>query len=117
VFQYVGAKEDKICNFDDQYDLGFMVVHNVSTYSCYGEVWTDQDDNIVRVSENFHMPDKYREIVTYGWVEIEGEKSLVPLTIASQAEMGSHTYWCRGLFTNYQQFRTKTRFLPADPQK
>lgn len=117
VFQYLGAKEDKFCNFDEQTDLGFLVIHNVQAYACYGEVWTDQDNNIVRVSENFHMPGNYREVVTYGWVEIEGDRSLVPLTVSSQAEYSAHVYWCRGIFTNYQQFKTKVRFFSADPQK
>jgi len=120
VFQYFGAKEDKVCNFDDELDTGFLTIHRLHTYDCYGEVWTDQDENIIRISQNFHMMDSWtdwREIVTFGWIEIDGEKSLVPITINSSAVQKSHTHWCRGLFTNYQQFRAKARLLPADPQK
>lgn len=120
VFQYLGAAEDEVCNFDDQLDAGFMTIHRIHAYSCFGEVWTDQDENIIRISENFHMLGSwvnYREIVTFGWIEIEGVRSLVPITISSQAEHGSHVYWCRGMFSNYQQFRTKARMIPGVPQK
>lgn len=69
VFQYHGAKEDKVCTLDDQLDLVFMVHHHVESYDCSGEVWTDKAENIRRISENYYMPDSrtnVRMIVTYG---------------------------------------------------
>ena len=114
VFQFFGAKEDGVCNFDDQDDYVFFVVHHFGTYDCYGEVWTDQDENIIRLSEGYRMPNRwqdYREEVTFTWIEVNGIRSLVPATISSQAQEKSHIYWCRGLFTHYQQFQTQARLL------
>ena len=116
VFQYFGAKEDGVCNFDDQDNYGLLVVHHFGTYDCYGEVWTDQNENIIRFSEGYHMPNRrqdYREEVTFTWIEINGVRSLVPATISSQVQEKSHVYWCRGLFTDYQQFQSKARLLPS----
>jgi hypothetical protein len=50
--------------------------------------------------------------MTYGWLEKDGTQYLVPVTIATQAEE-KKTYWCRGLFTDYQMFGVKTRLVLA----
>jgi hypothetical protein len=52
-----------------------------------------------------------RAIITFGWTEVNGRRSLVPVTLAVEAQHKSHIYWCRGLFTDYQQFQTKVRFI------
>lgn len=121
VYQYIGKVEDNICSFDTQSDLGFVVLHNVKQLECFGEVWTDKDENILRISQNLKMVGgwaNYHDIVTYDWVEIDGERKMVPATVSSQAERGGHTYWCRGVFTNYQEFKVKTQFiLTSDSQK
>jgi Trypsin-like peptidase domain len=114
VFQFFGAKEDAVCNFDDQDDYVFFVVHHFGTYDCYGEVWTDREENIIRFSEGFHMPNRwgdFRVEITFRWIEINGSRSLVPATISSESQEKSHVYWCRGLFTNYRQFQTTARFV------
>lgn len=114
VFQYHGAKEDKVCMFDDQTDFVFMVRHHIESYDCSGEVWTDQDENIVRVSENFFMEGLWanvRTIVTFGWTDIAGERLLVPVTLSMETKQGSEIHWCRGQFTNYQQYRSTARLL------
>ncbi|MGB6875735.1 MAG: serine protease [Candidatus Acidiferrales bacterium] len=120
VFQYHGAKEDKVCSFDDQTDFGFMVRHHIDSYDCSGEVWTDQDENIMRISENFCMlgsRTNMRLIVTFGWTDIEGERLLVPVTVSMETEDGSHIDWCRGQFTDYQQFRSTVRLLVPPASK
>lgn len=114
VFQYHGATEDKVCTFDDQIDLGFMVHHHIESYDCSGEVWTDQSENIMRVSENYFMPNsrtKVRLTVTYGWTDIGGKWLIVPVTISMDTVDGSHIHWCRGQFTDYHQFRGSVRLL------
>ena len=114
VFQYHGAKEDKVCTLDDELDLGFMVHHHLEAYDCSGEVWTDQGENIMRVSENYYVADSranVRFIVTFGWTDIEGERLLVPITISMETKSGSHITWCRGQFTDYRQFRSTVRLL------
>lgn len=121
VFQYHGAKEDKVCMFDDQLDLVFMVHHHIESYDCSGEVWTDQSENILRVSENYYMQDSrtnMRLMVTFGWTDMEGERLLVPVTLSMETVDGSsHVNWCRGEFTDYRQFRSTARLVVAPASK
>lgn len=120
VFQYHGAKEDKVCVFDDQLDLGFMIHHHIESYDCSGEVWTDQDENLLRVSEEYYMPNswkKMRSIVTFGWTNIDGKRLLVPVTSSMETVNGTHIYWCRGQFTDYRQFRSSVRLVASSTSK
>jgi hypothetical protein len=48
--------------------------------------------------------------MTYGRLEKDGAEYLVPVTFATQAE-NKKTYWCRGLFTDYDMFNAKARLL------
>lgn len=114
VFQYHGAKEDKVCIFDNQLDLVFMIHHHIESYDCSGEVWTDQSENVMRVSENYYMPDSRMEmrlIVTFGWTDVEGKRLRVPVTLSMETVEGPHIHWCRGQFTDYRQFRSSVRLL------
>jgi hypothetical protein len=55
--------------------------------------------------------------MTYGWLEKDGTQYLVPVTITTQAEH-KKTYWCRGLFTDYEMFGVKVRLvLPTEPEQ
>jgi hypothetical protein len=120
VFQYFGSKEDKVCEFDNQFDFIIFVHHDLEAYNCSGEVWTDQEENIVRISENFHKLNSWGNlmlVVTFGWADIEGERLLVPLTIWMQVVDKSQIDWCRGQFTDYQQFRPTVRLLLPPAQK
>lgn len=118
IFQYHGAKEDRVCTFDNQLDLVFMIHHHIESYDCSGEVWTDQSENIMRISENYYMLDwrtQMRLIVTYGWTDIGGKRLDVPVTISMETVDGSHIHWCRGQFTDYRQFRSTVRLVvPSD---
>lgn len=116
IFQYHGAKEDNVCEFDDQLDLIFMVHHHLESYNCSGEVWTDQAENIRRISENYYMPNSQTEmrmIVTYGWADIGSKRLIVPVTISMETVNGTHIHWCRGQFTDYRQFRSSVRLVVA----
>ncbi|MHB8486069.1 MAG: S1 family peptidase [Candidatus Acidiferrales bacterium] len=120
VFQYHGAEEDKVCTFDDQIDLLVTVHHHLESYDCSGEVWTDQGENIMRVSENHYMANsrtRVKLIVTFGWTDIEGARLLVPVTVSMETEDGSHINWCRGQFTDYRQFRSTVRMLVPPTSK
>jgi trypsin-like peptidase len=120
VFQYLGAKEEKVCGFDDQIDYLLFVHHHREYYDCFGEVWTDQDENIVGISENIHTLESwrnFRSIVTFGWTDIAGKRPLVPVTIWTQTYDGSHVFWCRGQFTDYQQYRVTARLVAPPAQK
>jgi hypothetical protein len=50
--------------------------------------------------------------MTYGWLEKDGTKYLVPVTFATQAE-DRKTYWCRSLFTDYEMFKAKAQLVLA----
>jgi hypothetical protein len=115
VFQYRAAAEDDLCKFKSVFDFGFFAFSKIATIGCYGEVWTDMDSNILRMSKHFELLGKWREyqaVVIYGWLERKDETPVrIPLTIATQAEFNKKLYWCRGMFTNYQMFTSQVRMV------
>lgn len=107
VFQWVGHMEDGICKFKTIVDLGVVSRSKVNTLDCYGEVWTDSEQNLVRASENYKLLGtwkNYRGVVTFGLVAIGDHKVRVPMTIATQAELHKKLYWCQGIFSDYYEF-------------
>jgi hypothetical protein len=115
VFQYWADPEDDVCRWKSVVDLGLFSVDKTVTVACYGEVWTDEDTNILRISEHYELPGKwknYQAVVTYGWLGRKDEISvLMPLTITTQAEYNKKTYWCRGNFTDYRRFSSESKIL------
>ena len=113
VFQYEGDPEDRVCRWKSIYDFGLFAISKIATVGCYGEVWTDKDTNILRMSEHYELPGKwkdYQAVVTYGWLEKWNETSrLIPLTISSQVKFKKKIYWCRGIFTDYQMFSSRVK--------
>jgi hypothetical protein len=107
VFQWVGQIEDGICKFETVVDLVFASLSKVNTLECYGEVWTDNDLNLVRASENYKLLGtwkNYHGVVTFGVATIGDRKVRVPMTIATQAEFHGKLYWCQGIFSDYHEF-------------
>jgi hypothetical protein len=88
--------------------------------ACYGEVWTDEDSNIIRMSEHLDLSDKlkaykhwedYWIVLTYGWLKRADEPPrLIPLTTYVQGK-NKEIYWCRGAFMNYQVFSVRSKLL------
>ena len=121
VFQYHADVEDDLCPFAPSEDFGFFRVQKALAVACYGEVWTDEDTNVIRMSENLELSDKlkayrgwqdYQIVLTYGWLKQADESvQLVPLTILTQARHGKHVYWCRGFFTHYHVFAVRARLI------
>jgi hypothetical protein len=115
VFQYWANIEDSVCKFETISDFVFYEVSKVDIVACYGEVWTDEDTNILRISEHYELPGKwkhYQGVVTYGWLQRKDETPrLIPLTIYTQVEHRK-AYWCRGQFTDYQVFDSRVRIIP-----
>jgi Trypsin len=113
VFQYRADPEDGVCRWKSVFDFGFFAVNKIVSVACYGEVWTDEDSNILRMSERYELPGKwkdYRAVVTYGWLQRTDETPrVIPLTITTQAEYKKKVYWCRGRFTNYQVFSSRVK--------
>jgi hypothetical protein len=124
VYQYYASVEDDLCRFAPSTDFGIFKIGKTISVACYGEVWTDGDTNIIRMSEHLDLSDKlkayqgweeYQIVLTYGWLNGEGEpRSLVPLTIFAEARhKQKHVYWCRGQFTNYQMFTSRAKIIAA----
>jgi hypothetical protein len=115
VFQYRASVEDGVCKWKSVFDFGLFAINKIVTASCYGEVWTDEETNILRMSEHFELLGKwkdYQAVVTYGWFKKPDEAPrLIPLTIATQAEYKKKVYWCRGQFKNYQLFTSRARIV------
>ncbi len=123
VFQYAAKAEDEICSFRHVNLLAYAGLHRSKSdrfYDCNGEVWVDESGTIVRISLEIALTGPsyhYRAIVTYGWLEKDGVRYLVPVTIAAQVEQ-KKTYWCRGLFTDYEMFGVKARIVaPAEAER
>jgi hypothetical protein len=118
VFQYRADPEDGLCRFKSVLDFMFFVANKIVTIGCYGEVWTDEDINILRMSEHYELPGpwkNYQSVVTYGWLQRKDEApKLIPLTISTQAEYKKKFYWCRGQFTDYRVFDSKVRILSGE---
>ncbi len=117
VFQYRADSEDSVCIFKSVRDFGFFEASKIVTVPCYGEVWTDEDANILRMSQHLELPGKWRDyqsVVTYGWLRRADELRLVPLTISTEAQFNKKVYWCRGIFTNYRMFDIRARIVRND---
>jgi hypothetical protein len=115
IFQYSASIEDAICGFTYVNDhILFRSSKTVRT-SCYGEVWTDEGMNIVRMSEHYKLPGErkiYHVVVTYGLLTRSGEAPrTIPITIAAKTEDGNRVDWCRGQFTDYKIFGSEVRIL------
>src|SRR6266478_7049553 len=121
VFQYYASAEDNLCPFAPIEDFGFFTINKTVAVACYGEVWTDEDANIVRISEHLDLSDKLKAyrgwedcqvVLTYGWLRRESEPlRLVPLTIFIEARYKNHVHWCRGQFRDYQIFSTSAKII------
>ena len=121
VFQYYASVEDNLCPFAPIDDYGFFTVSKTVAVACYGEVWTDEDMNIVRMSERLDLSQKlksyrgwesYAVILTYGWLKLADENPwLVPLTIYVEGRDSKRAYWCRGSFMDYRVFGVRVRLI------
>lgn len=114
IFQYYASPEDGVCQFRAIEDFGFFNYGKTVGVGCYGEVWTDENENIVRMSENLDLSQNvksyrgwrgYRVVMTYGWLQRVGEPaSRIPQTIYTEARHKKELDWCRGRFTQYRVF-------------
>jgi hypothetical protein len=120
VFQYAANLEDRVCLFRSVMTFGFFQRSTTKFYDCHGEVWTDESGIILRISKALDLSGPWYRwwgVMTYGWLEKDGTQYLVPVTITTQAEH-KKTYWCRGLFTDYEMFAVKARLvLPTEPEQ
>lgn len=115
VFRYRAQSEDGVCVFKSVQEYLFYSYGRIVDAPCYGEVWTDQNFNILRVSEHLELTGRWRDyqsVVTYGWLRRAGDPDrLIPTTIFTQIGNGKNVHWCRGLFTNYRIFDSQARIV------
>jgi hypothetical protein len=120
VFQYAGSVEDRVCPLRAVTNFSFFRRSTTKFYDCHGEVWVDESGIILRISQALDLSGPWYHwwgVVTYGWLEKDGARYLVPVTITTQAEH-KKTYWCQGLFTDYEMFSVKARLvLPTEPEQ
>jgi hypothetical protein len=118
VFQYTANVEDKVCLFRSVVNYVLFQRSTTRSYDCHGEVWMDESGIILRISQALDLSGPWCRlwgVMTYGWLEKDGTQYLVPVTITMQAEH-KKTYWCRGLFTDYEMFGVKSRVVAVPPQ-
>jgi hypothetical protein len=122
VFQYYASVEDNLCPFAPVEDYGLFQISNAVAVACFGEVWTDDKANIVRISEHLDLSEKLKAyqgweecqvVLTYGWLKRADEAPRrVPLTIFTEARYKKkQVYWCRGQFSDYQVFDSEVRIV------
>src|SRR5258708_9690691 len=122
VFQYYTSVEDNLCPFEPIDDYFLFTISETVAVACYGEVWTDEDMNIIRISKHLELSDKLKAyrgwedcgvVITYGWLKRANEPPRrVPLTIFTEARnKKKHVYWCRGQFTDYRIFDSDVRIV------
>ncbi len=120
VFQYTATAEDRLCRFQSVTNFAFFQRSATKFYDCHGEVWMDDSGIILRISEALDLSGPWYRwwgVMTYGWLEKDGIQYLVPVTITTQAE-NKKTYWCRGLFTDYEMFGARARLvLPPETEQ
>lgn len=118
VFQYQAESEDGVCVFKSVREKLIFSHSNIIDVPCYGEVWTDEHLNILRVSEHLELPGEwnaYESVVTYGWLRRASDADrVIPTTIFTQVRNGKKVYWCRGLFTNYRIFDATAKIVASD---
>jgi hypothetical protein len=108
VFQYHADVEDEVCTWDTVDDFGLFETRKAANVACYGEVWTDDDLNILRISLHYELLGKWKDymsVVTYGWLnQANAAAQLIPMTMSAQVAYGKTMHWCRGRFINYKVF-------------
>ena len=113
VFQYHADVEDEVCTWDTIDDFGLFETRKKATIACYGEVWTDEDTNILRISQHLELQGRWKNyvsVVTYGWLNQTGEaRQLIPMTMSAQVAYGKTMHWCQGRFINYKVFSSEIK--------
>jgi hypothetical protein len=126
IFQYYSDVEDNLCPLSTQDDFALFSTSNLVAVACYGEVWADEDSNIIRISEHLDLSDKlrayrgwdeYEFVITYGLFKRGDEPSIrVPLTVFVQGRHKKHIAWCRGHFRDYKVFETKAKLIVKEAE-
>jgi hypothetical protein len=120
IFQFVGAVEDDACSLKATTDWGFFTTKYLEVSPCYGEAWTDEAGNLLRISEHYDLKKEWRDffgVTTYGPLR-HGGQATVPLTYYNEVWLHQKKVWVKGRFTGYRVFSADHRLiLPSEGQK
>lgn len=114
VFQYEGSAEDNPCVVDDVFDFGAFSIEKRHTYTAYGEVWTDEHLNIIRMSLHCEKDghQKWQDVMNYGWFTRPGiEPRVVPVALVAWSPTPNKGLWCRSQFVDYHEFASQARLV------
>ena len=113
VFRYEGSPEDKVASINYCTNYGFNIhTEKLISVAVRGEVWTDEDLNILRITQELLTPPsmgwvEFRSSVMYGWLEFpKGGRELVPTNMMTRTETTDdhQIYFSICRFTDYHQF-------------
>jgi hypothetical protein len=116
VFQFNATEEDGVCAI--RIKRGALSRTWKGSVPCRGEVWTDADFNILRITEEMTLPQKTgmercTTVVLYGWLHgADASNHLVPSAIWLQAQgRNGRTVESTANFSSYHLFRAKARIM------
>ncbi len=117
VFRYQALAETGACSLRARASYGLWHKDWESTVACRGEAWTDEHNDILRITQDLEIPSgktfirRFQIAVMYGWLEQPGlRRELLPVDIFVQGKVANgQTYSCSGQFTNYRVFVVNTK--------
>jgi hypothetical protein len=104
VFRYQGRVEDGICRVRFRREQGLWSREREFAVGCHGEVWTNSDLSILRITRELEIADRVpmrlvQMAVLYGWVGHD----LVPTEMSVRAEIAGHACSAEASFSNYKR--------------
>ena len=113
VFEYSATAEDAVCGM--RVKRGIFSRTWKGAVPCRGEVWTDHDFNILRITQDLAMPRQSGLTsssisVLYGWAGFGSvQRRLVPVSMRLRAQDSKRTLIeSSATFTNYRMFLAET---------
>src|SRR3954469_20034550 len=119
VFYFEAAAEDKICAAR----VKKFWKDWIGTVPCHGEVWTDSELNIFRISEQMEMPPQSGVqscsiTILYGWLRHERlAATLVPASLHMISTMRDRgVLESSAMFSGYYQFHATTKIVATSAE-
>lgn len=116
VFQYTATAEDGVCGM--RVKRGVLSRTWKGAVPCHGEVWTDYDFNVLRITQDLVMPPQSGLTsssisVLYGWTHFDSVPArLVPVSMHLEAHDSKQTIQSSATFTNYRMFYAHATIRP-----
>jgi len=104
IFVWAASVEDQVCEFMEGGQLAPFTRATAQFNACWGEVWTTQEFQIVRATENDELQrtwKRYRSVMTY--------TNGLPEAIITTADFHGKTFRVDGTFYDYREFTSKVK--------